>query len=1395
LILVIFEIFRESQKHKDSYIRILPLDHQFRLLFGKNSSMDVIVTDKKGQRFQLVQSSNSKSQADDIVVTISNLKMAQAFLNNIDDKKSKFWSNIQKLLDPKSKTAIDTKSIKENIADQLVNKQLQILRKATKKNQSAAKTVAVAATLGPAVTGKSTSTELYPSSKVTPGNDNALQSTCPSTPATTCNADAETRGCPISVVTGEELLELNDFILPGPMAFVWKRFYRTGHSNDFGLGHGWTHAASEQLVLESEEVIVSDDEGRQLTFARPQLYQRSKLINEAMDLDFAGKNYFILKQQGHNDKVFTRLGGGNLFRLSQIRHSAYRPYQRGINGNHVLEQGYCIDLHYDKFNRLVRLAGNWGKTLKLNRDEQGRIASVVLVKEQNQEQKTVAEYQYDIHGDLTAHRNASGKGETYQYSNHIIIQRTLITGFSYYYKWDTLDNSARCTHNWGDGGIYDYHFTWDPENNASCATDSRGYTTTFVYNEFGQIVHEIDNEGHVHQYEYTHGRKTAYIDPEGNRTDYFYDSNNQASGYRDALNNAQTVYYFKGKPTEFTDKEGACWRRQYNEQGLLKTQIDPLLKETQYKYNKNGLLSQVRHSEGQVTQYRWTQSGELFELIDSQGNKQQFIYNPWGDIVERHLLLKDQEDASITQYQYSATKQLEKITAPNGDVTSYQYNDNNQLIQYSDPQGRITQFEYDGLSQVTKRTNPNGDTLNYKYDDERNLITLINENGESYQFKYDGNERLIDEIGFDGRIQHYHYNKAGFLIGHIDANSIVTKYERDALGQMGKRTTRHIHNQQPAETNTFNYTRNGQLWQVYNQNQFLEFSYDVFGNLEKEHHSDLEPGKERAFDRVASSFKDITFSTTSSGMRQSITLPDGERIEYGYNSKTHRQLESIKYNDKLITQIQHDVFGREIKRYQGQLTTISDYDPMGRLNKQLAISNKNKQNIIHREYGYDEFSNLNFFKNGQHETRYEYDILDRVQKTLGGIQANIGEQIEEQNQELFNFDPTGNILSISEQPESNESEEKISAIKGNRLTMQGDRKFDYDERGNLIRESRGKGGKLVTEFVYNLQNQLIKVFKDGQKTSYKYDPIGRRIAKIDEFGETNYLWAENQLLQETRNNINKTYVYEPNSFKPVAQIQDEQIYHYHLDHLGTPQELTNIDGKVVWKVRYKTYGNVALKETEEIENNIRFQGQYFDAESGLHYNRHRYYNPNTGQFINQDPIGLSGGINNYQYAPNPTGWVDPFGLSCKEVIPENYDPLSDTYTGVDINLFSPNENIHNSAKKVANNANVLVVGAHGNPSLIVDESGNAIIASELADTIRAHPKYQAGMPVDLLSCNTGKGDNPYAQQLAKELNAPVRAPDQYLWYYTDGRTVPAGMTIDNKIDLSQLGNSKVFTPT
>ena len=107
------------------------------------------------------------------------------------------------------------------------------------------------------------------------------------------------------------------------------------------------------------------------------------------------------------------------------------------------------------------------------------------------------------------------------------------------------------------------------------------------------------------------------------------------------------------------------------------------------------------------------------------------------------------------------------------------------------------------------------------------------------------------------------------------------------------------------------------------------------------------------------------------------------------------------------------------------------------------------------------------------------------------------------------------------------------------------------------------------------------------------------------------------------------------------------MYFYQLDQLGTPLSLTDSDNNIVWQANYSVFGKATVT-VNTINNPIRFQGQYYDSESGLHYNHFRYYDPQTGRFISQDPIGLLGGINHYQYAPNHINWIDPLGLSCKE---------------------------------------------------------------------------------------------------------------------------------------------------
>ncbi|MGY2299332.1 RHS repeat domain-containing protein, partial [Pseudomonas yamanorum] len=287
-----------------------------------------------------------------------------------------------------------------------------------------------------------------------------------------------------------------------------------------------------------------------------------------------------------------------------------------------------------------------------------------------------------------------------------------------------------------------------------------------------------------------------------------------------------------------------------------------------------------------------------------------------------------------------------------------------------------------------------------------------------------------------------------------------------------------------------------------------------------------------------------------------------------------------------------------------------------------------------RQYNYDKRGNLTRIldtRKGQHD--YHYDPLDRLTR------ANHSHDL----QERFVHDPAGNLL----------MQDRVgpSVVKGNRLLMQGDRHYDYDAFGNLLRERRGRAQQLVTEYRYDCQHRLIAVTQpDGTQASYRYDPFDRRVAKVVNGQTTEFFWQGDALIAEHSADHHQSYLYEPNSFRPLVLLkgygpEDVKPLHYQLDHLGTPQELTAPDGEIVWSAQYRAYGQIAKLDVNAVTNPLRFQGQYFDPESGLHYNRHRYYNPDIGRYLTPDPVKLAGGLNGYQYVPNPTGWVDPLGLN------------------------------------------------------------------------------------------------------------------------------------------------------
>ncbi|ALI01326.1 hypothetical protein AO353_09695 [Pseudomonas fluorescens] len=218
-----------------------------------------------------------------------------------------------------------------------------------------------------------------------------------------------------------------------------------------------------------------------------------------------------------------------------------------------------------------------------------------------------------------------------------------------------------------------------------------------------------------------------------------------------------------------------------------------------------------------------------------------------------------------------------------------------------------------------------------------------------------------------------------------------------------------------------------------------------------------------------------------------------------------------------------------------------------------------------------------------------------------------------------------------------------------------DKRYRYDAFGRMIEKRSAKRG--LQRFGYDAESRLIEVRNEnGSVVRMTYDPLGRRIEKTEHdsngypLGETRFTWDGLRLLQEHRHQQTSLYLYEDEGYEPLARVDGtgplQKIRYYHNDLNGLPEQLTEADGHNVWKASYRVWGNT-LEEVREPyyieEQNLRFQGQYLDRETGLHFNTFRFYDPDVGRFTTPDPIGLMGGFNLYQYAPNPFGWLDPWG--------------------------------------------------------------------------------------------------------------------------------------------------------
>jgi RHS repeat-associated protein len=346
------------------------------------------------------------------------------------------------------------------------------------------------------------------------------------------------------------------------------------------------------------------------------------------------------------------------------------------------------------------------------------------------------------------------------------------------------------------------------------------------------------------------------------------------------------------------------------------------------------------------------------------------------------------------------------------------------------------------------------------------------------------------------------------------------------------------------------------------------------------------------------------FMTYTWNMPASITLPGGTKREYSYNPLM--QIKSFTAKDP----------------GQNQLMTYNyQHSPAG---------NITAKNTEHGNYA------------------YQYDELYRLKQATNPSSAN----------EAYTYDAIGNRLTSADVQGS------WSYNANNELLSYNGVAYEYDSNGIIIRQTDQTG---TTTFAYDIDNRLIQIHNPQSEIyNYYYDPFGRRFWKEVNGVKTYFFYSDEGLIGEynTSGIEIKTYGYAPNSTwttNPLFQKIGTNYYWYQNDHLGTPQKIIDLSGRTVWSAMYDSFGNIQIT-VAEIENNLRFPGQYYDAETGLHYNYFRYYNPEIGRYISEDPIGLAGGdINLYSYVgSNPVNRTDPLGLHW---IQGPFGPIPHTHAG------------------------------------------------------------------------------------------------------------------------------------
>lgn len=766
------------------------------------------------------------------------------------------------------------------------------------------------------------------------------------------------------------------------------------------------------------------------------------------------------------------------------------------------------------------------------------------------------------------------------------------------------------------------------------------------------------------EYNAAHGQLSRYTAADGAEWQYCYDE--------------------RGLLSNITDPAGQTWTQQCDERGLPVSLVSPQGEETRLAYTPQGLLSGIFRQDERRLGIEYDHHNRPETLTDVMGREHHTEYSGHDLPVK----MRGPSGQSV-RLQWQQHHKLSGIERAGTGAEEFRYDRHGNLLAWTDGNGVVWTMEYGPFDLPVARTDGEGHRWQYRYDkDTLQLTEVINPQGESYLYVLDNCGRVTEEHDWGGVVWRYRYDADGLYTAKVNGLEETILYSRDAAGRLAEIIT-------PEGKTQYAYDKSGRLTGIFSPDGISQRTgYDERGRVNvttqgrraiEYHYPDehtvirciLPPEDERDRHPDESLLK-TTYRYNAAGELAEVILPGDETLTF---SRDEAGREVLRHSNRGFACEQGwNAAGQPVSQRAGFFPEEATW---GGLVPSLV-----------REYRYDSAGNVSAVTSREdygRETRREYR-LDRNGQVMAVTASGTGLGYGE-GDESYGYDSCG-YLKAQSAGRHRISEETDQYAGGHRLKQAGNTQYDYDAAGRMVSRTRHRDGyRPETErFRWDSRDQLTGYCSaQGELWEYRHDASGRRTEKRCDRKKIRftYLWDGDSIAEIREYRDDKLYSVRHlvfNGFELISQ-QFSRVRQPHpsvapqwvtrtnhavSDLTGRPLMLFNSEGKTVWRPGQTSLWGLALslpadtgypdprgELDPEAAPGLLYAGQWQDAESGLCYNRFRYYESETGMYLVSDPLGLLGGEQTYRYVPNPCGWVDPLGLAASSKISSLMDYIGD----------------------------------------------------------------------------------------------------------------------------------------